>query len=283
MGSKFFIVGQCRTDTTAPPVYAFHHLIRAMTDQRSISIQVTPADDQPGVLELRIAPDGSIRASQHPLTDGPDPNVVQGWSVRVARVPQPLSWTGPELLIFAPAEGGSGGKWRCPLPTEDGKVVILGRSRRACDIVIPDEHVSRVHLKITAAAGGHTLEDAQSRWGTHINGRRLDTRHVLVHGDEIRIGTSTIRYVTRWDESALRPTPEREAPCDDRTNSDQTHDLAPEFALEHVERARTHSNTPPPAVRQVVSPLWLGIGIGIMMALVAMIIYTLVLWLWPQG
>lgn len=253
-----------------------------MSDQRSISIQLTPADDEPGPLELRVQPDGSIRAAQQQLKEGPDPHVVQGWSVRVGQLDQPLSWTGPELLIFAPS-AQTGGRWRCPLPTENGKVVVLGRSRRACDVVVPDEHVSRVHLKIAAVSGGHTLEDAHSRWGTHINGRTLDGRHVLVHGDEIRVGTSTIRYVTRWDEAAFRPVQPHETPTDDRTLAAETIGSAPEFALEHVERTRTHSNARQPVVRHAVPPLWIGIGIGIMMALVAMVIYTIVLWLWPEG
>lgn len=248
---------------------------------RAITIHIAPADDEPGAIELRVQPDGSIRAGSTDVETDADPRVVQGWSVRVARGAEPLTWAGPELLIFAANKSGE--RLRCPLPTDEGKVVVLGRSRRACDVVLPDEHVSRVHLKITANAGGHTVEDCQSRWGTQVNGRKLDARHVLVHGDEVRIGTSAIRYVTRWDEAAFRPVGPASPPTCDQTLGAETMASAPEFGFEHVERPRTRSSEHPAVQRQAVPPLWIGIGIGITMALVAMVIWTLVTWLWPEG
>ncbi|MCL4222689.1 MAG: FHA domain-containing protein [Phycisphaerales bacterium] len=248
---------------------------------RAITIHIAPADDEPGVIELRVQPDGSIRAGSADLEPDADPRVIQGWSVRVARGADPLTWSGPELLIFAASRSGE--RLRCPLPTDDGRVVVLGRSRRACDVVVPDEHVSRVHLKITAVAGGHTVEDCQSRWGTQVNGRRLDARHVLVHADEIRIGASTIRYVTRWDEAAFRPVGPGLPATGEQTLGAETLASAPEFGFEHVERPRPRTPDHGSVQRHAVPPLWIGIGIGITMALVAMVIYSLVLWLWPEG
>lgn len=248
---------------------------------RAVTIHLAPADDEPGAIELRVQPDGSIRANATDVQADADPRVVQGWSVRVARRTEPLAWFGPELLIFAASQSGQ--RLRCPLPTDDGKVVVLGRSRRACDVVVPDEHVSRVHLKITATGGGHTVEDCQSRWGTQVNGRTLEARHVLVHADEVRIGTSIIRYVTRWDEEAFRPVGPASPLTSEQTLGAETMASAPQFGFEYVERPPARLAEKPTVQRQAVPPLWIGIGIGITMALIAMIIWTLVTWLWPGG
>lgn len=252
-----------------------------MQPPRGISIQLAPADDEPGPVELRVQPNGSVRAGPHELDQGSDTRVVNGWSVRVRGPEEPLTWSGPELLIFASAST-EGGRMRCPLPTDEGKVVVLGRSRRACDVVVPDEHVSRVHLRITAHAGGHTVEDSQSRWGTQINGRKLVEPHTLAHGDEIRLGTSTIRYVTRWDEAAFQPVGVARSELPEHTMGGETLAMPSDFIVEHVERPRSRTNIPAPVARQTVPPLWIGIGIGITMALIAMIIWTMVTWLWPS-
>lgn len=253
-----------------------------MHPPRGISIQLAPADDEPGPVELRVQPNGSVRAGPHELDQGSDTRVVNGWSIRVRGPDEPLTWSGPELLIFA-SDSPEGGRMRCPLPTDDGKVVVLGRSRRACDVVVPDEHVSRVHLRITAQSGGHVVEDSQSRWGTQINGRKLVERHTLAHGDEIRLGTSTLRYVTRWDEAAFLPISSSRAQSVEQTIGAETLALPTEFVVENVQRPRTRSNVPAPVTRQAVPPLWIGIGIGITMALIAMVIWTLVTWLWPSA
>jgi sigma-B regulation protein RsbU (phosphoserine phosphatase) len=55
-------------------------------------------------------------------------------------------------------------------------------------LVLRDSRISRTHARIRAEAGGHLLEDAGSRHGTFVNGRRI-TRHLLRNSDRIEFGS----------------------------------------------------------------------------------------------
>jgi len=251
------------------------------TDQ-PISIHLTPGPDGARPIEICVEPDGNVRIGPRVLRLDGEMHEIQGWNIRLGAAEPPPA--GPELLVFHSA-AETGKPSRCPLPTEEGQIIVVGRSRRACDVVVADEHVSRMHMRIIAGVNGHLVEDAQSRWGTYVNGEKLTSRHPLTHGDEIRIGTSTIRYLTHWDNTALRPV--QFAPGDfeaDTFGSSVTVDESPVVAFEHVERSVTHRPGRRDAAHERIGvpPLWIGIGIGLTMALVAMVIYTLVIWLWPE-
>jgi hypothetical protein len=47
--------------------------------------------------------------------------------------------------------------------------------------------------------GKRMAEDLGSRWGTKLNGAPLTDPAPLKHGDEIRLGKSTINYLCYWD------------------------------------------------------------------------------------
>lgn len=86
---------------------------------------------------------------------------------------------------------------RCPL--------TIGRSREA-DIVLPEEHASRLHCGIHYEDGAYILKDFKSKNGTYVNGERVES-HVLHQGDRLRVGTVTIHVnETRGKspDSALR-------------------------------------------------------------------------------
>ena len=57
-----------------------------------------------------------------------------------------------------------------------------------------DPWLSRVHARITWAGGRHALEDLNSRNGTYLNGRTLERRVPLNHGDAIVLGDIEMRY-----------------------------------------------------------------------------------------
>jgi putative peptide zinc metalloprotease protein len=61
---------------------------------------------------------------------------------------------------------------------------------RAADsvVVLDDPAVSRHHARIVVAADGPVLEDAGSRYGTWLDGRRVDGRRPLRDGATIRVG-----------------------------------------------------------------------------------------------
>lgn len=71
--------------------------------------------------------------------------------------------------------------------------VTLGRS--GADIVIDDERVSRKHAVIEAISRENIyLKDLASTNGTYLNDQRISSSK-LHSGDQIRIGSTTLRFV----------------------------------------------------------------------------------------
>lgn len=112
----------------------------------------------------------------------------------------------PELIVLgsgrekpaAPSErflvllesGESGSHSKCPL-NED--LLTIGRSESA-DIKIDGDFISRIHARILRIGMDSVLEDAGSKNGTWVNGEQIE-RHVLKHGDLIRVGSGNFRFV----------------------------------------------------------------------------------------
>jgi DNA-binding response OmpR family regulator len=70
-----------------------------------------------------------------------------------------------------------------------GESLTLGRGGD-CDIVIPEQKISRVHLRIRKQATKYLLEDMNSKNGTFLNGKLLESPMMLREGDEIQIALS---------------------------------------------------------------------------------------------
>jgi serine phosphatase RsbU (regulator of sigma subunit)/pSer/pThr/pTyr-binding forkhead associated (FHA) protein len=70
--------------------------------------------------------------------------------------------------------------------TIDKPLFTIGR-RSETDLRLPGADISRVHAEITLDQGTCTVRDKQSRFGTFVNGERVNEK-VLVHGDELRLG-----------------------------------------------------------------------------------------------
>jgi hypothetical protein len=64
----------------------------------------------------------------------------------------------------------------------------------ANDITVRDRKVSRVHAVLERIAVGWFLRDLDSTNGTYVKGVRLSGVHQLRHGDEIRVGDTTVVY-----------------------------------------------------------------------------------------
>ncbi|MBX3006298.1 MAG: FHA domain-containing protein [Anaerolineales bacterium] len=64
--------------------------------------------------------------------------------------------------------------------------LVIGRGED-CDIIIPDRKISRQHARLLAGADGITLEDLDSKNGTHHNGKPLKGSVALNDGDLIQI------------------------------------------------------------------------------------------------
>ena len=69
----------------------------------------------------------------------------------------------------------------------------LGRSP-SCEIPLEDSKVSRRHAKIQIADGQARITDLGSRNGTVVNGERIESEAILLPGDRLQVGDSTILF-----------------------------------------------------------------------------------------
>lgn len=74
----------------------------------------------------------------------------------------------------------------------DMEKVVIGRMA-SCDIVVPDQGVSRQHAEITKKDGEWWIQDLGSRNGTLVNGSLVKERRLVI-GDVISIGPTEIEF-----------------------------------------------------------------------------------------
>ncbi len=53
------------------------------------------------------------------------------------------------------------------------------------DLILRDSRASREHARIVLDAGGYKIEDAGSRYGVFVNGKRVESHHALRNSDRI--------------------------------------------------------------------------------------------------
>lgn len=84
--------------------------------------------------------------------------------------------------------------------------VTIGRSPQSDIPLGSDPEVSKLHATVEQA-GGHWMlvDDGLSRNGTFLNGERLAGRHLLRHGDRIKIGATMLTFQD-FDVAAVKPT-----------------------------------------------------------------------------
>lgn len=96
------------------------------------------------------------------------------------------------LVLLEPGQNA-----KCPL---DQELLTIGRSESA-DIKVEGDFISRIHARVLRIGMDSVVEDAGSKNGIHVNGDRVG-RHKLVHGDLLRIGNVSFRFVdTRFGSS----------------------------------------------------------------------------------
>jgi len=72
--------------------------------------------------------------------------------------------------------------------------IVIGRTPGA-DIVIADDFISSQHARVMPSGDGALLEDLNSTNGTILNGTRVTSPSLLDEGDEIELGTVTLKVV----------------------------------------------------------------------------------------
>ena len=110
-------------------------------------------------------------------------------------------------------EAGEGTPNHCNLAPD--RVVTLGRNR-SNSVVLSDKHASRWHAEVVYEDGRWLLRDCGTLNGTRRNGERLQRPTPLLHGDEIGIGDTLLRFLLEGGPAdAASPTPiEVEIPAD---------------------------------------------------------------------
>lgn len=102
-------------------------------------------------------------------------------------------------LIFFKIQSESGGHSRV---TVEQFPVTIGRDAKN-NIAIPDEQISRFHLRIKKRGRLLIAEDLESRNGTFVNGDRI-VNSVIRSGDKIRIGATEIAVFSTESEIAFQ-------------------------------------------------------------------------------
>ena len=87
-----------------------------------------------------------------------------------------------------------GSKWTDVFRLVDGESVTIGRAPTNA-IVVKDERCSRNHAEVFQSQGNWTLRDLDSRNGTLVDGKRIQTDYPLQPGDVVRIGNSQLAFV----------------------------------------------------------------------------------------
>ncbi len=104
-----------------------------------------------------------------------------------------------ELVITAGAQAGR----RLALLDE----LVIGRAVSGEGRLSDDQELSRRHARVQRDAGGRLgIEDLGSANGTFVNGERLHERRVLQPGDVVRVGSTTLQFLTTGRER-VQPAP----------------------------------------------------------------------------
>jgi Protein of unknown function (DUF3662)/FHA domain len=103
-----------------------------------------------------------------------------------------------DLLIEAAIREGEGGRVGRLLVSKNRSVELTDRTAvigrlPECDVRVEDTQVSRRHAEVRPDADGYVLVDLGSLNGTLVNGMPV-TEHLLVDGDEIKLGAAIIRF-----------------------------------------------------------------------------------------
>ena len=95
--------------------------------------------------------------------------------------------TGPCMVSLQPE--------RCPDIPLSSSHLLLGKSRRKADVILPDDTVSRVHARIEHRTDGFYVSDLYSTNGSWLNDERLESGNavLLKDGDVLRFGELLFR------------------------------------------------------------------------------------------
>lgn len=91
-----------------------------------------------------------------------------------------------------------------PLTQQD---ILIGRSKQ-CNIALDEPYISRQHAKVYYENDTYFVIDLQSQMGVILNGNAISNRQELKNGDEIRIGSISIKFLDPSSEEEQTEFPE---------------------------------------------------------------------------
>jgi len=116
-------------------------------------------------------------------------------------MPPPVPPVGGFVLAHLKSDGSAQVH---PLPQ---RLVLLGADP-ACDLVINEPNVDRIHARITCGQGQFTLADNGSKAGVLVNGRP-ETMKALASYDRIKLGAARFVFLPEFGEE---PAPQTDSP-----------------------------------------------------------------------
>ena len=94
-----------------------------------------------------------------------------------------------------------------------GRLFKLGRGE-LCDLVVPDDDVSREHAAFERGPEGIAVRDLGSKNGVEVHGQRVVGARILRDGDIVRVGSTQLRvvdpedrYLRQMEADDVGPTP----------------------------------------------------------------------------
>jgi hypothetical protein len=103
--------------------------------------------------------------------------------------------------VTAEVREGPDGRTAGSVVLPDGSRIVLGAEPIVigrlpeCTVVVNDQNVSRRHAEIRRSGSDIVVADLRSTNGTKVNGATV-TERVLEDGDDITVGTTTLRFET---------------------------------------------------------------------------------------
>lgn len=167
---------------------------------------VAPDAPPPGVTlpeEFDAAPEtppaavAPVAAAAPPASAAPVVDPFSDEDPLAADVPAPAPAAAAPAEPPAPAAPAT--RWVLVWPAGEVPIgdaaLVIGRSKD-CDVSLADGNVSRRHAELSRSGEGFAIRDLDSTNGTLLNGRRIQ-REPVAEGDEITVGTSTLRIERR--------------------------------------------------------------------------------------
>ena len=189
------------------PVEIGRRLAREMDDQRTVGVhgliapnsfrvKLSPSDrERFEAFETTLLRELADAARAHARDEG------YGFLGQVIVSLETDSVLGPgQCAITAEIKADPDGRVGTLVTTEGRRIpvadrpVVIGRLS-SCDIPLGDPQVSRRHAEVRRDTEGFTVFDLGSTNGTVVNGSPVRERR-LSDGDELRIGSATIRFET---------------------------------------------------------------------------------------